>query len=74
MRHEFPRTRLHDTSVNKGKKEGRRSMGAPIRKEFTVSLLPFSNKPELLQHAQVVVTLPFLDYLAILDAVYGDAF
>jgi hypothetical protein len=43
-------------------------------KEFTFSLLPFSDKPELLQHAQVVVALPLLDYLAILDAVYGDAF
>ena len=62
------------TKVNKGKEEGRRSMGAPTRKGFTASLLPFSNKPELLQHAQIVVALPLLDYLAILDAVYGDAF
>jgi hypothetical protein len=49
-------------------------MGAPTRKEFIVSLLPFSHKPELLQHIQIVVALPLLDYLAILDTVYGDAF
>jgi hypothetical protein len=36
--------------------------------------LLFGSKPELLQDAQVVVTLPLLNYLAVLDAVYGDAF
>jgi hypothetical protein len=49
-------------------------MEAPPRRELTASLLALSNKSELLKHTQIVVALPLLDYLAILDAVYGDAF
>ena len=37
-------------------------------------LLLFGGKPKLLQHAQIIVALPLLDYLAILEAVDGDAF
>src|SRR5215210_3684174 len=35
--------------------------------------LLFWSKPELLQNAQIVVCFPLLDYLAVLEAVYGDA-
>ena len=36
-------------------------------------LLLFGNEPELLQHAQLVVAFPLLHYLALLEAVDGDA-
>jgi hypothetical protein len=40
----------------------------------SVGLLLFGNEPKLLHHAQIIVALPLLDYLASVDAVYGDAF
>src|SRR5918998_5291368 len=36
--------------------------------------LLLGSKPELLHHAQIIVALPLLDYLASSDAVNGDAF
>src|SRR5215203_4876603 len=36
--------------------------------------LLFGNEPKLLQEAQIIVTIPVLDYLAPFDAADGDAF
>src|SRR3712207_6753114 len=36
-------------------------------------LLLFGNEPKLLHKAHVIPAIPLLDYLATLDAVYGDA-
>ena len=36
--------------------------------------LLFGNETKLLQNAQIIVPLPLLDYLAVLDAMDGDAF
>jgi hypothetical protein len=59
--------------VNKGRKKGR-DYPAPARQlAESVSLLLFLSKPKLLQEAQIVVSLPLLDYLAIRNAVDGDA-
>src|SRR5215212_11354211 len=35
--------------------------------------LLFGGEPKLLQHAQIIVCFPLLDYLAVLEAVDGDA-
>jgi|SRR5215203_2055895 len=38
-----------------------------------VGPLLLGGKPKLLQHAQVIVCFPLLDYLASFEAMYGDA-
>jgi hypothetical protein len=39
-----------------------------------LALLLFGDEPKLLQCAQVIVSFPLLDYLAVLEAVDSDAF
>src|SRR5215208_1062746 len=50
------------------------SCPGPSRVAKTPDLLLLGSKPELLQQAQIIVCFPLLDYLAVLEAVDGDAF
>jgi hypothetical protein len=74
---ELPRIPILGTWVNKGKERNAGAATSPglVRVASCVGLvLLFGGKPKLLEHTQVIVALPLLDYLAVLEAVDGDAF
>jgi hypothetical protein len=62
---------LHKNSAQQN--PGRTSPG-PVRVANSVGLLLFGNEAELLHHAQIIVAVPVLDYLASFDAANSDVF